>query len=89
MKVLILGANGMLGHITYDYFTERGYEVYGTAINNDEHIFYDAFKDMENLEKIIENIKPNLVINCIGILNKVAEDNKVLAVKLNSYFHIT
>lgn len=84
MKVLILGANGMLGHITYDYFKENGYEVFGTALNDSQHIFYDAFSNMEEIDKIIEKIKPNVVINCIGILNQAAETNKPLAVKLNS-----
>ena len=86
MKTLILGSNGMLGHITYDYLKEQGYEVYGTAQNNTRDIIYDAFNKMEELEEIIKRINPELVINCIGILNKAAEDNKVLAVKLNSLF---
>lgn len=84
MRVLILGANGMLGHITFDYFKEQGYETFGTALNNEQHINYDAFINMEEIEKLIKEIKPNVLINCIGILNQVAEENKVLAVKLNS-----
>lgn len=83
MKVLVLGKNGMLGHVVYNYFKEQGHEVYGTVVSGDE-ITYDAFTNMEGIEKIIDDIKPDAVINCIGILNKVAEDNKVLAVKLNS-----
>lgn len=84
MKTLILGSNGMLGHITYDYLKEQGYEVYGTAQNNTRDLIYDAYSNMEELEEIIKGIKPELVINCIGILNKAAEENKPLAVKLNS-----
>ena len=82
MRVLVLGQNGMLGHVVYNYFKENGYEVYGTTRNNEWE--YDAYQDMEKLEKIISKIKPDVVINCIGILNKVAEDNKLLAIKLNS-----
>lgn len=82
MKILVLGKNGMLGHVVYNYFLEKGYEVYGTTTTDD--IVYDAFKNQEQIEAIILNIKPDVVINCIGILNKVAEDNKVLSVKLNS-----
>lgn len=83
MRILILGKNGMLGHVVYNYFKELGYEVYGTDINNSE-IIYDAYQNQELIENILKDIKPNVVINCIGILNKVAEDNKVLAIKLNS-----
>ena len=86
MKVLILGKNGMLGHVVYHYFKELGIDTFGTVSHNPNptDITYDAFKDMESIEKTINEINPDVVVNCIGILNKVAEDNKVLAVKLNS-----
>lgn len=84
MKVLVLGMNGMLGHVVYNYFKEQNYEVFGTVISGDDGIVYDAYRNQEDLEKIINKIKPDAVINCIGILNKVAEDNHHLAVSLNS-----
>lgn len=83
MKILVLGKNGMLGHVVYNYFLERGNDVIGTVVEDGE-IKYDAFKNQEKLESIIEEEKPDVVINCIGILNQVAENNKDLAVKLNS-----
>lgn len=86
MKILVLGKNGMLGHIVYNYFSELGNEVYGTVrkkLNADE-IEFDAFENIENLENIIANLTLDAVINCIGVLNKVCEDNKLLAIKLNS-----
>jgi len=83
MKILILGKNGMLGHVVYNYFKEMGHEVLGTVLEGDS-IIYDAFKNQESLEDIIKENNPDVVINCIGILNQVAEDNKLLAVKLNS-----
>lgn len=83
MRVLILGKTGMLGHVVYETMKERGYEVFGTSSKNGE-IIYDAYANMESIEEIIQSIKPDAVVNCIGILNKVAEDNKTLAVKLNS-----
>ncbi|MBE6148373.1 MAG: SDR family oxidoreductase [Firmicutes bacterium] len=83
MRVLILGKTGMLGHVVYETMKEKGYEVFGTSSKNGD-LIYDAYTNMESIERIIEEIKPNAVVNCIGILNKVAEENKVLAVKLNS-----
>lgn len=83
MKILVLGENGMLGHVVYNYFKEKNYDVVGTRVK-DGTIIYDAYKNQEALEDIIREQKPNIVINCIGILNQVAEDNKPLAVKLNS-----
>ena len=78
MKVLVLGKEGMLGHIVYEYFKKQGYDTLGTTIKD-----YNADKD--DIRTIIEKIKPNVVINCIGILNKKCEENKPLAIKLNSY----
>lgn len=83
MKILVLGRNGMLGNVVYDFFSEKGYDVIGTDIKGDG-IYYDAFSNINSLEDIIKENCPNVIINCIGILNKVAEDNKLLAVRLNS-----
>lgn len=80
MKILILGKTGMLGHVVYNHFLEKGYEVYGTSSKED--IIFDA-NNMETIKDIITDIKPDIIINCIGILNKMAEDNHVLALKLN------
>lgn len=83
MRILVLGKTGMLGHVVYTYFKEKSYEVFGTTLD-DEELYYDAFKDLESIENILEKVRPDAVVNCIGILNQVCENNKVLAVKLNS-----
>lgn len=78
MKILVLGKNGMLGHIVYQYLKEQGYEVIGTTKEE-----YDANKD--DIKLIIEEAKPDVVVNCIGILNKKCDEDKQLAIKINSY----
>lgn len=85
MKILVLGANGMLGHIVFTYFNQKGYEVYGTTREANNQYYFDASNDVTRINNIINQIKPDVVINCIGILNKAAEDNKALAVMVNSY----
>lgn len=86
MKILLLGSDGMLGHVVKIYFSEKGDEVLSTTRRevNSEY-YYDADKNIEGIEKIIEVSKPDVVINCIGILTKLAEEKKPLAVKVNSY----
>ena len=86
MKILLLGSDGMLGHVVKIYFSEKGDEVLSTTRRevNSEY-YYDADKNIEGIEKIIESSKPDVVINCIGILTKLAEERKPLAVKVNSY----
>jgi dTDP-4-dehydrorhamnose reductase len=85
MKILILGSEGMLGHVVKLYFQDKGYSVRGTSRSGGEYYTFDATKNMQDLEVFINDFEPEVVINCIGILNKVAEENKSLAVLINSY----
>lgn len=85
MKILILGSEGMLGHVVKIYFQEKGHNVAGTSRLVDSEYYFDATKNIGSLDEYIDVFKPDAVINCIGILNKVAEDNKSLAVLINSY----
>lgn len=85
MKVLVLGAEGMLGHVVKLYFQEKSYSVRGTSRSGGEYYKFDATENLQDIEHFIADFKPDAVINCIGILNKVAEDNKPLAVMINSY----
>lgn len=85
MKILILGSTGMLGHVVKRYFENKNYEVYATTREKEDPLYFDLNEDIKNLEKIIKVVKPDVVINCIGVLNKACEDNKALAVLANSY----
>lgn len=88
-RILILGANGMAGNIIMTYLEEKGYEVYKTTRENDEdskNYYLDVLGDSKQLEKIVAEVNPTFVINCIGVLNNAAETNKPAAVMINSYF---
>lgn len=88
MKILVLGCNGMAGHLISLYFKEKGHEVVGFARQQsqllDSSIIGDA-SDMALIKKVIEEGKYDAVINCIGLLNQFAENNKAMAVLLNGY----
>lgn len=87
MKFLVLGCNGMAGHMISMYLKEQGHEVDGFARRESKYvntIIGDA-RDSERLQSIIKNGEYRAVINCIGVLNKSADDNKETAVYLNSY----
>lgn len=88
MKILVLGCNGMAGHLISLYFKEKGHEVVGFARQQsqllDSSIIGDA-SDMALIKKVIEEGNYDAVINCIGLLNHFAENNKAMAVHLNSY----
>jgi dTDP-4-dehydrorhamnose reductase len=86
MRVLVLGSAGMLGHIVVRYFKENtNYEVYGLARRKiEEDTILMNVTQKEFIGFLNENTF-DVIINCIGILNKSAEDNKANAVYLNSY----
>ncbi len=88
MKFLVCGCNGMAGHTISLYLKEQGHEVLGFDRQKSQYV--DSFSgnafDTEMLRKVIVDGKFDSVINCIGILNQFAEQNKALASFLNSYF---
>lgn len=88
MKFLVLGCNGMAGHTISLYLKERGHDVFGFDLRKSS-LIDSAEGDAKNiafLTDLISNGKYDSVINCIGILNQQAEDNKALASFLNGYF---
>ena len=87
MKLLILGARGMAGHTISLYFNEKGYDVYTltrTPFNFFQNTVGDVL-DKENLKTVLYNGNFDVVINCVGILNQFAENNKSQGVYLNSF----
>ena len=85
MKILILGSDGMLGHVVKRYFQNNNYDVYSTNRDKTNENYFDVVENIKGIDKIVERIKPDVVVNCIGILNKFAEEHQALAVLINSY----
>ena len=87
-KCLVLGGEGMLGHMLVSYLkTVPEFDVYFTSRNMKKGIFFDVVKNIDSLDAVIDEIKPNLVINCIGIINSLVEtNNKDIVTWVNSYF---
>jgi dTDP-4-dehydrorhamnose reductase len=86
MKLLIIGGNGMAGHILCQYFKKRtSYSVsYTTREADDPHgIVLDA-RDQAELESIIDTVQPDVVINCVALLNDNASSNELDSFKINS-----
>ncbi|WP_289058896.1 SDR family oxidoreductase [uncultured Mesotoga sp.] len=87
MKFLVLGAAGMAGHTISTYLSEKGHDVIGFDRVKGQHskfVVGDA-RNVEFIRGIITQGRFDSVINCIGILNQFAEENRELAVFLNSY----
>lgn len=87
MKFLVLGCNGMAGHIITLYLKEQGHQVTGFA--RSASAFVDTFigdaTDPVAVKDAVGKNQYDSVINCIGVLNQFAESNRPAAVYLNSY----
>jgi len=87
-KVLILGAAGMAGHIITAYLKNTSsYDVITIAREN--QLFIPDFQldvtNFDELSKVIQQTQPDFIINCIGMLNRDAEDNIDKAILINAY----
>lgn len=89
MKILVLGASGMAGHTISLYFQEQGHSV--TTLTRTPFFVGEninmkiTVETLPELQRIVETGNFEAVINCIGVLNEVAENKKEVAVLLNSY----
>lgn len=91
-RILIIGSKGMAGHIIKEYLLSKKYDVYSTFRKGEgkeelkeKEYYLDVF-DKESLNKILEEVKPKFLINCVGILNQFAEENPDIAIYVNGYF---
>lgn len=96
-KILILGANGLLGNTLLNYFLSKKFFCKGVirskkaAILDENHYFYYDGLIKKNklylleIEKIIDYFKPKLVINCIGV-TKSKFTSKSKTKIINSFF---
>lgn len=98
MKILLLGANGMLGHKLYQRLG-RDHNVIGTirgdfnsiahfTIFNEETIVTGVdVTDHERVEHLLESAGPDVVINCAGVIKQTDEGKRVVpTLSVNSIF---
>lgn len=99
-KVLILGATGMLGHKLLHYFSRHGdFAVHATARSKDGlerwfaqelliriHVPADA-DNFDTVARVLEAVRPDVVINCIGVIKQLAGARDPLAcIAINALF---
>jgi len=96
VKVLILGANGMLGHRAACVLSQR-HEVVGTLRSADPQVERFAprarfvtgvsVEAPESVERVIADFRPDAVINCIGIVKQRSEAHQAVpSIRTNSLF---
>ena len=95
--VLVLGASGMLGNAVLRYFSESpGYAVVGAVRSaksldrlpqalRSRIIFGLDAGNIDSLSELIARVKPDVVVNCVGLVKQLAESGDPLAaIPINS-----
>lgn len=91
IKILVLGSTGMLGHqVVWRLMqNEKNFNVINVSYRsklNDKTIIIDVEKDFQKLEELIDNLKPKIVINCIGVLISESLRDQKRAEYINAHF---
>jgi dTDP-4-dehydrorhamnose reductase len=100
VKVLILGAAGMLGHTLLGNLVRRpGFAVQATSRTNiglDRwfsaelleriHPYVDA-DNFDSVLRVLSDVKPDVVINCIGVIKQLSSaKDPLVTIPINSLF---
>jgi dTDP-4-dehydrorhamnose reductase len=96
-KVLVLGANGMLGSNVLFNLALNGFSVQGTTRNGNPVLNLQTLKLSElgylDLKSIVDLVKPDYIVNCIGTIkqkmNVRETESSVDAIRTNSIFPST
>lgn len=87
MKYLILGSNGMAGHVLALHLLEQGHSVRTVARSRDyfrETIVGDV-KNFRWLDGVIAGVDADVIINAVGMLVSASEENRAEAALVNGY----
>ncbi|MDC1527544.1 SDR family oxidoreductase [Gammaproteobacteria bacterium] len=97
MKVLVLGASGMLGNAMIRVLADdKSHEVVGTARSETVKRFFTPelagniiagidVEDTDKLTQLITEVKPDVVINCIGLVKQLDEaDDPLYGISINA-----
>jgi dTDP-4-dehydrorhamnose reductase len=88
MKIAVLGSTGMAGHVIAQYLQEQGHQVY-RASRSERNTAASAAVDVTDfprLKALLDDVQPDAVVNCIGLLQKACADRPDQAVLLNAYY---
>lgn len=84
-RVLVLGAQGMLGHVIRDTFLNNGDDVAGIALEAYDKNIYSIDVTSREFDRFLNENAFDVIVNCVGILNQNAEQNPAAAIYINAY----
>jgi len=90
MRILVIGAGGMAGHVVARYLEEQGHEIItigsDSSWNEDYNFSITTMVGISLLDGIFDTERPEVVINCIGLLVKASSDDPTKAEQINTSF---
>ena len=99
MRILILGTSGLIGHKLFQILGKRFGDIHGvlhhdgsvekaaSLFDNENCYFNVDVLDTHKIKKILNEIKPDVILNCAGITKRRPEINDpLLAIGLNALF---
>lgn len=97
MKILVLGASGMLGNAMVRVLSEQdGLQVHGTIRSEGSKRFFSAtiaerliagvdVESQDSLVQVFNRVRPDVVINCVGLIKQLADaDDPLQAIPINT-----
>lgn len=96
-KLIVLGSTGLLGNTLLKYFsTQTHIKCYGIIRKNSDFsklksiknvkLYKIDYKKKNSILKVFNKIKPNLIINCIGVIKQLTHKNQLSEIiKINSH----
>jgi dTDP-4-dehydrorhamnose reductase len=97
VKILVLGASGMIGSAVIRVMSERNdYEVSGTVRTESMKRFFSTpiadkmvagvrVEKQDSLVKVLNKLRPDVVINCVGLTKHKSEaDDPLVATQINT-----
>lgn len=92
MRLLVLGAGGMLGHRLLHESVQRGHETFGTLRGDAARYHGDATvlggidaMDFDRVQRAVDKTQPDAIVNCVGVIKqRAAAKDPVPSIALNA-----
>jgi dTDP-4-dehydrorhamnose reductase len=99
MKVIVLGISGMIGYTLFSsLLQDNSYDTVGVLRSASKVNFFSSLVkkniirnidvlDIDQLVNVFDEVKPDIVINCIGLVKQQSEaNNPLITLPINSIF---
>lgn len=88
-RILLFGATGMAGHVAYHYLSQTGrYAVTDVAFRRPLTPQGRTVNvcDADAVARLVREMRPDVILNCVGVLIRGSHDDPANAIYINAYF---